>query len=405
MEPDEIKYLFKGVIKMKKLFKKLALFALIIAVLLSAVSFMLAATTMQCKITVNGENKNWKPEPFLAYGPQDNVLIMIPIENLFTALGYKAAYNPKLSRTVYTAPEDSDYISFYIDLKTGQIIKEGEKAKESSVNQINLVNNITFINISNLEQMAKIFLNDPVIKIDYNYVHTEKENYIIKYSDFFTIQNNLSSFKIDISENLPIHPFTGDQYTKYNTGDWVLGSEVKRNFKEISLKSLWEGFDDLHFYTGKGEQNELTSKGTWNSKMYSIAWEMMDAVADEINRLRKQDGLPELSVDNSLCFISVGAKDPKVDSVFDNAIHNIETNKATHTYNVKSKMAECIASGIASYNEKDRTTLTIARQTVNQWYKSTKGHKEIIMNKKYKTMGILVIITDTRAMDTYAVFK
>ena len=168
---------------------------------------------------------------------------------------------------------------------------------------------------------------------------------------------------------------------------------------------MWKGFDNLRFYTGKGEKNELTGKGTWNSTAYAIAWDMMDAVANEVNRLRKQDGLPELNVDHSLCFISVGAKDPKVDSVFDNAIHNIEINKAAHTYLGKSIMAECIASGSASYNETDQTTLTIARQTANQWYRSAKGHKEIIMSKKYTTIGILVIITDTRAMKTYAVFK
>jgi hypothetical protein len=216
---------------------------------------------------------------------------------------------------------------------------------------------------------------------------------------------NKESVDIDSSEKYPAHPFVGEKYTKYNTGDYVLGSEVKRNFTEVRLRTLWENFDNLHFYTGKGERNELTGKGTWESKMYAIAWELMDAVANEVNRLRKQDGLPELAIDHSLCFISVGAKDKKVDTVFDNAIHNVEIKKAIHTYNGKSKMAECIASGVASYNDKDQSTKAIAQHTANQWYKSTKGHKEIIMSKKYKTMGILVIITDTRAMATYAVFK
>jgi hypothetical protein len=396
---------------MKHLLKKLALCALITAILLSAASFMVSATVIKCTITVNGEDMNWKTEPFLAYGPHGNILIMIPIENLFTALGYKVVYVPKLNRTIYTADKDSDYISFYIDLKTGQIIKEGEKVKEGAVNQVNLINHVTYINISNLEKMAKIFLNDPLIKIDYDYIYTPNEYYIIKYSDFFTVKSNLSSFKINISDNFPVHPFTGGQYTKYNTGEWVSGKEVKQNFDEVTLRSLWDGFDDLRFYTGKGEKNELTGKGRWNSTAYAIAWELIDAMADEINNLRKQNGLSELIVDNSLCFVSVGANNPQVDSVFDNAIHNFETNKAAHTYSGKTKMAECLASVRLNGEEiifkqlYDNSTEAVARNTVGAWYKSTKGHKDIIMSAKYTTMGILVVITNTGTGDAYAVFK
>ena len=122
---------------------------------------MVSVAAIKYKITVNGEDMNWKTEPFLTYGPQGNILIMIPIENLFVALGYKVVYDPKLSRTVYTADKDSGYISFYIDLKTGQIIKEGEKVKKGAINQVNIINHVTYINISNLEKMAKIFLNNP----------------------------------------------------------------------------------------------------------------------------------------------------------------------------------------------------------------------------------------------------
>jgi len=134
-------------------------------------------------------------------------------------------------------------------------------------------------------------------------------------------------------------------------------------------------------------------------------------MADEINSLRKQNGLSELTVDNSLCFISVGASNPKVDSVFDNAIHNFETNKAAHTYSGKTKMAECLASVRLNGEEiifkqlYDNSTEVVARNTVGAWYKSTKGHKDIIMGTKYTTMGILVVITNTGTGDAYTVFK
>ena len=67
-------------------------------------------------------------------------------------------------------------------------------------------------------------------------------------------------------------------------------------------------------------------------------------------------------------------------------------------------MAECTASGIFR-GAKDNSTHSIASNIADRWYKSTKGHKEIIMGKKFKTMGILVVITDTGAGDAYAVFK
>ena len=207
------------------------------------------------------------------------------------------------------------------------------------------------------------------------------------------------------------HPYTGEQYTKYNTGDWVSGEEVKRGLHEVTLRSLWDGFDSLRFYTGKGERNELTGNGRWNSTAYAIAWELMDAMADEINRIRRENGLAELGVDHSVCFVSVGAADKKVDSVFDNAIHNFETNRAAHTYNRKTKMAECIASVRLNgeqivFNPKyDKSTSVVAKNTVNAWYRSKKGHKEIMMGTKYKTVGILVVITNTGTGNAYALFK
>ena len=396
---------------MKHLLKSLIFYVLIAAILLSSASPVFAESKVKCRITVNGESVNWKIEPFMAYGPLGNTLILIPTECLFPALGYTVIYDSKLNRSVFTAGKDSNYISFYIDIKTGQIVKEGEEIRKKGLNQVYLVNNYLYICISDLENMAKTFLNNDMIKVDYKYVYSADENYIIKYINYFTIQYNLSSLTIKIAEKYPNRPFVGEQYTKYNTGDWVSGTEIKNNFDELTKKSIWDGFDDLRFYTGKGEQNELTGKGTWNSKSYSIAWELMDAVAEEINKLRKKDGLAELSIDHSLCFTFVGTSDPKINSVFDNAIRNIEINKAYHTYNGKTKYYECMAAGsirgernpvTQTYNN---STKVIAGNIVNQWYRSAKGHKEILMNKKVTTMGVLVIITDTRATDIYAVFK
>ena len=74
-------------------------------------------------------------------------------------------------------------------------------------------------------------------------------------------------------------------------------------------------------------------------------------------------------------------------------------------------MAECLASmrlngeEIIFKQKYDNSTTVITRNTVDAWYKSTKGHKEIIMGKKYTTMGILVVITNTGTGDVYAVFK
>lgn len=394
---------------MKRLLKKLALYTVIAAILFSVTIPVLAANPKEkCKITVNEENVNWKLEPFLAYAPQGNALILLPMKELFTTLGYTVTYDSKLNRSTFTADKNSDYVSFYVDLKTGQVLKEDEKVIKGDMNCAYLINDSLYVvanDYFSLDKIAKSFLNDSTIKIDYDYVYTTHEDFIVQYKSYFPIQSNLSSLKIEITEKYTDHPFVGEQYTKYNTGKWISGTEVKSNFNKISLSDLWDGFDNLHFYTGKGERNELTGKGTWNSTAYAISWELMDAIAEEVNKLRKQNGLSELTIDHSLCFVSVGAKDLKIDSVFDNVIHNIENNTAAHTYNDKTKMAECMASGIASYSEKDKTTLTIASHTANQWYKSAKGHKEIIMGKKYKTMGILVVITDTRAMETYAVFK
>jgi hypothetical protein len=259
--------------------------------------------------------------------------------------------------------------------------------------------------------MAKSFLNDSTVEIDYGYIYTPYENNITKYTDYFTIQNNLNSLTVKITEKYPDRPFTGDKYTKYNTGKWVSGAEVKSKFREITLEGLWDGFDNLHFYTGKSEKNELTGK---NVSTYSIAWELMDVVANEINRLRRQNGLSELTVDHSLCFISVGAKNPKLDTVFDNAVCNLENRTAKHTYCGKTIKAECWASIFLQgeyeplTKKYNKSTVVIARNIVESWYKSGKGHKDIMMNKKYTTMGILVIIGDagiTTNAHAYAVFK
>ena len=399
---------------MKHLFKRLALFVIITAVLLSVANPVLASNQNEkCLVTVNGNNVTWKLEPFLAYGPQGNIIILIPMRDLFTTLNYTVTYDAKSSRSIFKADNKSDYSSFYVDLKTGQVVKEGEEIKKGDLNCVYLINDSLYAanNSSGLDKIAKTFLNDSTVKIDYDYVYTPHEDYILNYKSYFPVRGNLASLKIEISPKYPEHPYTGSQYTKYNTGEWVSGTDVKRNFDEVTLRSLWDGFGNLHFYTGKGEKNELTGKGRWNSTAYAIAWELMDGIADEINTLRKQNGLSELDVDHSLCFISVGAKDPKVDSVFDNAIHNIENNKAAHTYSGKTKMAECLASvrlngeEIIFKQKYDNSTAVIARNTVNAWYKSTKGHKETIMGKKYTTMGILVVITNTGTGDVYAVFK
>ena len=398
---------------MKNTIKRLILYAVITAMLLTVIIPVSASTNEKCKITVNGQEVNWKLEPFIAYAPLGDVLILIPVENLFTTLGYKVTYDAKLKRSIFSADKKSDYISFYIDINTGQAVKEGEKIKQGAANSVYIVNDNLYAvcNSLGLKMITKAFMNDSTVKIDYDYIYTPKEDYITDYINRFPMQSNLSSLKIEIAEKYPNHPFAGEQYTKYNTGEWVgLGAEVKNNFDEVMLRSLWDGFDNLRFYTGKGEQNELTGKGRWNSTAYAIAWELMDAMADEINRLRKQDGLPELKIDNSLCFISVGAADSKVDSVFDNAIHNFEHNKAAHTYSGKSKMAECLASvrlkgeEIVFKQKYDNSTAVVARNTVNAWYKSP-NHKKIMMNEKYKTMGILVVITNTGTGDAYAVFK
>ncbi|MCL2816590.1 MAG: CAP domain-containing protein [Oscillospiraceae bacterium] len=389
---------------MKKIIKILAV-ALILTMFVNSIPVFAANLNEKCKITVNGQTAEWKSKPFLAYGPQGDAKLLIPMKDFFTTSGYTVTYDPKLNQSVFTADKNSEYETFYADLKTGQIVKGGQKPDKNAVNQVYLINNCLYITDYELKNTAKSFLNDLTIKIDYNYIYTPHEIYITDYSSYFPIQNNLSSLTIELSGKYPDRPYSGDQYTKYNTGEWVSGNEIKKQFNKIALDELWDGFGNLHFYTGKSEQNELTGKGTWDSKSYAVAWEMMDSIAEEINRIRKQNGLSELSIDNSICFTGIGAKDSKVNTVFDNAIHNIENNKAAHTYNGKTNAAECMASGIASYSANDKTTLAIARHTVNQWYKSTKGHKNIIMGAKYKTMGILVIITDTRAMETYAVFK
>jgi hypothetical protein len=395
---------------MKKTMKILAV-ALILTMLFNLTP-VFAAAPEKCNITVNGQNAEWNLRPFLAYGPLGNVKIMIPMRDLFTTLGYTVSYDAKSNRSIFTADKNSNYTSFYVDVKTGQIVKEGEEVKKDTLYSAYLINDSLYVTADDyfsLDYIAKTFLNDSAVKIDYDYVYTPNEDFITDYKNYFSIKNNLTSLTIETVGKCPDRPFIGEQFTKYNTGEWVSGAEAKKNnftgeFSELILQELWEGFDNLRFYTGKGEQNELTGKGAWNCTAYAIAWELMDAVALEINKLRKQNGLPELIIDNSLCFISVGAANPKVDSVFDNAIHNFETNRAAHTYSGKSRMAECLATGVLRGAE-NNTTQAIAANIVNRWYKSTRGHKEIIMGERYKTMGILVVITDTGTGDAYAVFK
>jgi len=400
---------------MKNTLKQIVLYTMIMTILVSAMSPVLAANPVEkCKITLNGQTAEWNLRPFLAYGPLGDVKIMIPMRDLFTSLGYTVSYDAQLNRSAFTADKNSPYTSFYIDVKTGQILKEGEEIKKGAINSTYLINNSLYVAANDyfsLDKIAELFLNGSAIEIAYDYVYIPNEDFITDYTHFFTVKNNITSLTIEISNPNPDHPFIGEQYTKYNTGEWIPGTEAKRNFNEVTLRSLWDGFDDLRFYTGKGERNELTGKGRWNSGMYAIAWELMDGIAEEINKVRKQNGLSELAVDHSVCFISVGAKDPKVDSVFDNAIHNLENNKAAHTYNGKTKFAECLASVRLNgeqivFNQKyDNSTAVIARNTVNAWHTSSRGHKEIIMGAKYTTMGILVVITNTGTGDAYAVFK
>ncbi|MCL2775678.1 MAG: CAP domain-containing protein [Oscillospiraceae bacterium] len=398
---------------MKTFIKKLALYIIVITISASiTVPALAAEPTDKCKITVNTQTMEWNLEPFWAYGPQSDVTILIPMRDLFTSLGYTVSYDHKSDCSVFTANKKSAYISFYVDVKTGQIVKEGDKIKKNTENQVYLINDFLYITNDELKTIAKSFLTDSSVEIDYVYNKSiTGDYYIVQYSDYFPVESNLISLTMEVHVKYPDHSYVGEKYTKYNTGDWVSGADVKQNFDEITLRSLWDGFDNLRFYTGKDEKNELTGKGRWNSSAYAIAWELMDSTAEEINTLRKQNGLPDLAVDNSLCFMSVGASESEVDSVFDNAIHNIESNKAAHTYNGKTKMAECIASVRLNgeeiiFKEKyDNSTAVIARNTVNAWYKSSKGHREIILGAKYKTMGILVIITDTGTGDAYAVFK
>ena len=397
----------------KKITKILAI-ALALAMLAHIIPAYAANPNEKCKITVNGQNAEWKLRPFLAYGPHGDAKIMIPMRDLFTTLGYAVTYDPKANRSVFTASKNSEYASFYVDLKTGQAVKDGEKAPKREADYVYFVNDSLYVaarDYFGLDAMAKLYLNDSAVKISYDYIYTPNEDFITDYSHYFTIKSNISSLRVEINGKGTDHPYIGEQYTKYNTGDWVSGAEVKSKFHDITLEGLWDGFDSLCFYTGKGEKNELTGK---NSKAYAISWKLMDAVAEEINKLRKKEGLQELKIDHSLCFVSVGAGDSKVDSVFDNSIHNFENRTATHTYCGKTIKAECWAAiflhgGQDPVTKKyDSSTAEIAKNIAKRWYDSYKGHKEIILNKKYDTIGILVIIGDagiTTSSHAYAVFK
>jgi uncharacterized protein YkwD len=370
---------------------------------------------LKCDVVVNGQRVEWKLQPFLAYCPHGSLRIMIPMKELFTTLGYTVTYDAKTNSSIFTADKNSSYDSFFVDLKTGQVFVEGEKMRENGLNSVYLVNNNLYLTNNGylgLSTIAESFMNGSIVEVKHEYIHSPDEHFITLYADSFPIKENLSSLTVEISAaKSPDRPFVGEQYTKYNTGEWVSGAKVKSKFREITLEGLWDGFDKLRFYTGKGERNELTGK---NSRAYAIAWDLMDAVADEINRIRKQNGLAELKIDNSLSFMSVGAKDLKVDSVFDNAVHNLENRTAAHTYCGRTIKAECWASIFlqGEYNpatkKYDKSTAVIAKNIAEGWYESSKGHREIMMSKKYETMGILVIIGDagiTTSSHAYAVFK
>ena len=397
---------------MKKTIKILAV--LLIIVMIAHIIPVSAANNNKCKVTVNGQTAEWNLRPFLAYGPLGDVKIMIPMRDLFTSLGFTVTYDAQTHRSVFTADKNSPYTSFYIDVATGQSVKAVEAVKKGEVNTAHLINSSLYVAANDyfsLDKIARLFLNDSKIELAYDYIYTPNEDFITDYAHNFTVKNNISALTLDISIPNPDQPFIGGQYTKYNTGDWVSGADVKSRFRAITLEGLWDGFDSLRFFTGKGEQNELTGR---NSRAYAISWELMDAVAAEINKLRRQNGLSELKIDHSLCFVSVGASNPKVDTVFDNAVHNLENRTATHTFTGKTIKAECWASIFlqGEYNPATKkynsSTAVIAKNIAKGWHESTKGHKDIIMSTKYDTMGILVIIGDvgaTTSSHAYAVFK
>jgi hypothetical protein len=231
---------------MKGLLKKFALYAAITSLLLSAVTPVMAANPKdKCQITVNGDSVTWKSEPFLAYGPQGDVKIMLPMKELFTELGYTVTHNAKQNRTIFTADKNSSYESFYINLKTGQIAKEGEEPKKGELNCAYLINDKLYSTAGDyfgLDKIAKSFLDDSAVVIDYNYIHNKNEIYISDYKNYVSIQNNLSFLIINISPKYPDHPYIGEQYTKYNTGTYITGSGSKTRVCRRPRKSNFKKF-------------------------------------------------------------------------------------------------------------------------------------------------------------------
>lgn len=386
---------------MKRLFKKLVLYIAVTVILVADVIPVLAASPNEkCKITINEQNAEWNLEPFLAYGPQGDIKIFIPMKNIFTTLGYTVTYVAELSRSVFTADENSDNTSFYVDLKTGQIVKDGENPAKNAVNQTYLINNYLYIPGYELQNIAKLLLYNSSVKITYDYnTNITSEYYIIQYNDKFPVQGNLFSLTIQITVKYPDHPFVGEQYTNYNTGEWFT---LDKPTKITSQEVFWDGFSKLKFFNGTHDKNPcVTTKG------YALAWELMDKTGEEINKLRKQNGLSELFIDHSICFVSIGADNPKRDSVFDNAVWYWEGGSGNgafggHTPFKKIIKGECMSG--TSIIDHGTTASEYGLYFVNRW-KNSPAHKNIILTKKFTSVGILVLIDEYGKALVTAVFK
>gem|GEM_PF-3385305 len=398
---------------MKKTTKILA-GIILLAVALSALMTPAAANpSVKCRITVNGREEQWNSEPFTAIFPLGDAALLLPMRNLFTSLGYSVDFDEKLSRSVFKANEDSSCGSFYVDLKTGQIVKEGEEIRKNGISRVYLVNGSLYISVHEFENnFAKSFLADYSVTVDFtadkSAIH---EHFVIQYRESFPIKGNLSFLAVTVSEKSSGRPYTGDRFTKYNTGEWSAPpSKLTEGPRE---RWLWNRLDTLRFYTGAGEQNELTGNGGKRNAaaengitMYAVAWELMDGIAAEINRVRKENGLTELTVDHSMCFISVGSGNPKVNSVFDNAVHNFENDMFRHTLTGRSVIrAENTGTVSPRSGEGGNSTQTLASRVVDGWYGSP-GHRKNMMGASYTAVGVLVVISDTGATrHAYAVFK
>ena len=398
---------------MKKTTKILAII-LLAALALSVLMISSAATANSSgKITVNGQDAQWSLTPFTATFPLGNTALLMPMRDLFKSLGYTVIYDEKLHRSVFTANGDSTFGSFYVDVKTGQIVKSGGEIRRNGLNQTYLINNSLYITAHEFKtNFAESFLKDHSVTVDFTLnSRITHEHFIIQYNETFPVHGNLTSLTITVSGNSPDHPYIGEQFTKYNTGTWAAPPPILlEGSKEIWL---WNKLDTLRFFTGAGEQNELTgSGGKKNSitgegiKMYAVAWELMDGIATEINRLRKENGLSELTVDHSICFIKLSTGNPKINSVFDNAVHNFENDTFHHTLIGRSIIkAENTATVSPRSGDGGNTTQALASRVADGWYKS-QGHKRNMMGANHTTVGVLVVIADTGTKrHAYAVFK